>query len=108
MVSVLPETERRALVAALKLSTTGPVAEPERISTVPVPARMASLKVTTILLLAVTLVAPSVGEKVVTVGAVVSVVGAMVALMVCVAVPPLPSEAVTTKVSLPDAAMPGV
>jgi hypothetical protein len=52
-------------VAALKLSKMGPVAEPERISIVPTPLAMASLKVSTMLLLAVTLVAPSVGDKVI-------------------------------------------
>ena len=78
MVSALPETARRPLVAALKLSTSGPAAEPERISMVPLPSAMASLKVTTMLLLAVTLVAPSAGEKLETVGAVLSAGGAVV------------------------------
>ena len=72
MVSAPPDTARRVLVAALKLSTTAPVAEPERISMVPVPRRMVSLKAMTRLLPNGTLVAPSVGEKDVTVGAVVS------------------------------------
>ena len=73
MVSELPEMARRVLVAASKVSTTVPVAEPERRTMLPVPRWIASLKVSTTLLATATPVAPSVGLKLETVGAVVSV-----------------------------------
>ena len=71
-VSVLPEKVRRELLAALKLSTSVPVAEPERISMLPVPRAMVSLKVSTTLSVTATLIAASVGLKLLTNGAVVS------------------------------------
>ena len=72
MVSVLPDRVTRVLVAALKDSTSVPVAEPLRISMVPVPRAIASEKVSTMLLPIAAAVAPSAGLKVNTVGAVVS------------------------------------
>ena len=59
----------RLEVAASKLSTMVPLAEPERRVIVPVPRSIASEKVSTTLLPTATLVAPSVGEKLLTVGA---------------------------------------
>ena len=72
MVSVEPDRVRRLLVAALKLSTMLPVAEPDRSVIVPVPRAIVSEKVSTMLAPTVTPVAQSVGVKVETVGAVVS------------------------------------
>ena len=72
MVSVLPENVSKLLLAALKLSTRVPLAEPERISMLPVPRAIVSLKVSTTLSVTATLVAASVGLKLLTVGAVVS------------------------------------
>ena len=73
MVSVEPEMDIRFDVAASKLSTMVPVADPERIVMVPVPRAIASEKVRTMLLPTATPVVPSAGEKVETVGAIVSV-----------------------------------
>ena len=72
MVSVLPEKVNKLLLAALKLSTSVPVAEPERLSMLPVPRAMVSLNVSTTLSVTATLIAASVGLKLLTVGAVVS------------------------------------
>ena len=72
MVRVLPDTVRRPLVATSKLSTTAPVAEPERRVMVPVPLAMFSEKVRTMLAPKATPVRPSVGVKVETVGGAVS------------------------------------
>ena len=72
MVSVEPEMVRRVLLVASKLSTMVPVAEPERSVIVPVPRTIASLNVSTMLLPNATPVAPSDGEKVDTIGAVMS------------------------------------
>ena len=78
MVSVLPDwltiMFKRLLVAASKLSTIGPVAEPERRVMVPVPRAMASEKVNAMLAPTATPVKPLAGEKVKTVGAVLSTV----------------------------------
>ena len=72
MVSVEPEMDIRFDVAASKLSTMVPVPDPERTVMVPVPRAIASEKVRTMLLPTATLVVPSAGEKVETVGAIVS------------------------------------
>ena len=72
IVSAAPESIRRLEVAASKLSTTLPVAEPERNVMVPAPRAIVSEKVRTMLLAKATPVAPSKGMKVETVGAVVS------------------------------------
>ncbi|KFB69540.1 MAG: hypothetical protein CAPSK01_000803 [Candidatus Accumulibacter vicinus] len=71
MVSVLPERVSRLLVAASKVSIVVPAAVLR--TRLPVPRVIASLKVRTTLLLVATPVAPSVGLKLETVGAVVSV-----------------------------------
>ena len=81
MVNVLPEKVRRELVTASKVSKTVPVAEADRITILPVPLTMASLKVTTMLAPTRTAVAPSVGLKVETVGAVVSGVAAVAEIL---------------------------
>jgi len=75
MVRADPLIAIRLLLATLNASTTGPVADPLRISIEPLPRRMLSEKVTTTLLPTATLIAPSVGEKLVIVGAVVSAGG---------------------------------
>ena len=72
IVKVELEILKRLLLAALKVSTIVPVADPERKTILPVPSKMASLKVRTTLLARATLVAPSVGLKEETVGAMVS------------------------------------
>ena len=72
MVSVLPDSARRVLVAASKDSITVPAAFFRKI--VPVPCAMASLKVSTMLLPTATAVASSAGLKLTTTGAVVSAV----------------------------------
>ena len=69
MVSVDPEMVSRVLVAASKVSTMVPVAEPERIKILPAPRWIASLKVNTMLLPTATPVAASRGMNVETVGA---------------------------------------
>ena len=72
IVSAAPESIRRPEVAASKLSTILPVAEPERNVMVPAPRAIVSEKVRTMLFATATPVAPSKGMKVETVGAVVS------------------------------------
>ena len=69
---VEPERLNRLLLAAAKLSTKVPVAEPCLISMLPMPFCIASLKVNTMFLSTATPVAPSTGPKVDTAGAVVS------------------------------------
>ena len=101
MVSVEPDRVRRLLVAASKLSTMAPVAEPERRVIVPVPRAIASEKVSTMLAPTVTPVAPSAGEKVRTVGAVVSEISrdrfekTSNSILVRVSVPSVPTLSVT-------------
>ncbi len=90
IVSVESDRVRRLLVAALKLSTMVPVAEPERRVMVPVPRTMASEKVTTMLALKVTPVAASTGVKAEMVGAI-SSTSDKVTAMACVSVN-VPSE----------------
>ncbi len=86
MVSVVSDTVRRLLVAALKLSTMVPVAEPERSVIVPVPRAMASEKVSAMLAPTATPVRPSEGVKVETVGAVLSTVLMFVTAVVLLSV----------------------
>ena len=74
MVRVEPDSVRRLLVAASKLSTIVPVAEPERSVILPVPRAIASEKVNAMFEPTVIPVEPSVGEKVETVGATLSAV----------------------------------
>ena len=64
----VPEIEKRELVAASKLSTTVPVAEPERKVMLPVPRSIVSKKFRMTLLPTAIPVAPSKGEKLKTVG----------------------------------------
>ena len=72
MVRVEPDTVIRLEEAASKLSTTVPVAEPERSVIVPTPRWIVSEKVSAILALAETPVVPSEGLKLRAVGATVS------------------------------------
>ena len=72
IVNEVPDRESLVLVAALKDSMMAPLAEPLRITMLPVPLAMFSEKVSVILLPTATAVASSVGLKVVTLGAIVS------------------------------------
>ena len=73
MVNDEPDIVNRSLLAALNVSTTVPVADPDLSCMLPVPRAIDSLNVSAILLATATLVAPSVGLNVATVGAVKSI-----------------------------------
>ena len=101
IVSVEPDRVRRLLLAASKLSTTVPVAEPERSVILPVPRAIASEKVNAMLPPPVIPVAPPAGKKVETVGAVTSTASAPVGLtpLKPAAVTALPTRSVMVPVS---------